>query len=105
MNNELITVEDNNLAFSKEGVKFIKKIQKMKLDLNILEEQLKDTCLKKMEETGQDKLITPDGSFKATYYKATKSKRFDSKKFKTEHPDMYEEYQTESERKAYVRFS
>ena len=102
--NEL-TVIDNKLELLEDGIKQIKKFQKAKLQLDFMEEELKKMFLEKMEETGIDKYTSPDGTFKVTYVPETIAKRFDSTKFKKEHEDLYEEYQTELTRKAYVRMS
>ena len=103
--NKLMIVNNNELELTKDGIKFIKKMQKAKIELAKMEEQLKEMFLNTMEATGKDKYISPDGTFKATYIKATKSNRFDSTRFKKEHEDLYNEYQVSSERKAYVKFN
>ena len=70
-----------------------------------MEEQLKEMFIEKMEANGIDKFISADGTFKATYVKETTSKTFDSKRFKEENPDVYEEYLKETTRKAYIKFN
>lgn len=105
MENELMIINNNELELTKDGIKFIKKVQKAKIELEKMEEQLKEMFLEKMETNGIDKYISPDGTFKATYIKATTSNRFDSTRFKKEHEDLYNEYQVSSERKAYVKFN
>lgn len=105
MNNELVKVENSNLVATEEGIKFIKKVQKAKVQFNMLEEELKNSFKTIMEETGISKYTSPDGTFKATYYQATTQTRFDSKRFKEEQPDLYDEYTTTSDKKAYVKFS
>ena len=105
MENELMIINNNELELTKDGIKFIKKVQKAKIEFEKMEEQLKEMFLEKMETNGIDKYISPDGTFKATYIKATTSNRFDSTRFKKEHEDLYNEYQVSSERKAYVKFN
>jgi hypothetical protein len=105
MENELMIINNNELELTKDGIKFIKKVQKAKIELEKMEEQLKEMFLEKMETNGIDKYTSPDGTFKATYVKATASTRFDSTRFKKEHEDLYSEYQVSSERKAYVKFN
>ena len=98
-------INNNELELTKDGIKFIKKVQKAKIELEKMEEQLKEMFLEKMETNGIDKYISPEGTFKSTYIKATTSNRFDSTRFKKEHEDLYNEYQVSSERKAYVKFN
>ena len=103
--NELVKVEEDKLVLLEEGIKQIKKFQKAKLQLDIMEENLKKMFKDKMEETGIYKYESPDKTFKVTYVAETKSNTFDSKKFKEENPDLYEKYKKETTRKAYVRMS
>lgn len=103
--NKLMILENNELELTKEGIQFIKKLQKAKVEVTKMEEQLKEIFLNKMEENNIDKFISADGTFKATYVKETTSKTFDSKKFKEENPDVYENYLKETTRKAYIKFS
>lgn len=103
--NNLIVLENNELELTKEGIQFIKKLQKAKVEVAKMEEQLKEMFIEKMEANGIDKFISADGTFKATYVKETTSKTFDSKRFKEENPDVYEEYLKETTRKAYIKFS
>lgn len=103
--NDLIKIENNELKLLDEGIKEIKKFQKAKLQLNLMEEKLKKTFLDLMEQTGVTKFTSPDGTFKVTYVAETTSTTFDSKKFKEEEPDLYEKYKKETTRKAYVKLS
>ena len=105
MENNLIIVNDGKLELIEEGIKQIKKFQKAKLQLDLMEEQLKKMFLEKMEETGIDKYTSPDGTFKVTYVAETKSNTFDSKRFKEEKPELYKEYTKETTRKAYIKLS
>lgn len=105
MENELIKIENNEMELTNEGIKFIKKMQKTKIELAKMEEQIKEMFLSKMEENGITKYTSPDGLFKVTYYKSSKTQRFDSATFKKENQDLYNKYLVDSERKAYVKFN
>lgn len=105
MENELMIIENNELELTKEGIKFIKKIQKAKVELAKMEEQLKDMFKEKMEENGIKKYTSPDGTFKATYYEETVANRFDSTKFKKEHEELYNQYLKPSKRSSYIKFN
>ena len=103
--NDLIKIENNELKLLDNGIKEIKKFQKAKLQLDIMEEKIKKTFLDLMEQAGVTKFTSPDGTFKVTYFAETTSTTFDSKKFKEEEPDLYEKYKKETTRKAYVKLS
>lgn len=105
--NKLINVNiyENQLELTNEGIKFIKKLQKAKLELERMESELKAQFLDKMETNGIKNFISNDGTFKVTYVAETTSKKFDSKRFKEEQPDLYNEYLKESTTKSYVRFN
>ena len=105
MNNEIIKVEDNNIVATQEGIKLIKKIQKATVELNMMNEKLKQAFLEKMEDNNIKNYTSPDGTFKVTYYAATTQSRIDSKKLKEEEPTIYEKYTTVSPKKAYVKFN
>ena len=105
MENNLIVVNNNELELTKEGIKFIKKVQKAKVELAKMEEQLKDMFQEQMELNGIKKYTSPDGTFKATYYEETTTNRFDSAKFKKENEELYNKYLVSSTRKAYVKFN
>ena len=105
MENNLIVVNNNELELTKEGIKFIKKVQKAKVELAKMEEQLKNMFQEQMEVSGIKKYTSPDGTFKATYYEETTTNRFDSTKFKKENEELYNQYLVPSTRKAYVKFN
>ena len=105
MENNLIVVNNNEIELTKEGIKFIKKVQKAKVELAKMEEQLKNMFQEQMEVNGIKKYTSPDGRFKATYYKETTTNRFDSTKFKKENEELYNQYLVPSTKKAYVKFN
>lgn len=105
MENELMIVNNNEIELTKEGIKFIKKVQKAKVELAKMEEQLKNMFQEQMEVNGIKKYTSPDGTFKATYYEETTTNRFDSTKFKKRNEELYNQYLVRSTRKAYVKFN
>ena len=50
MENELMIVNNNELELTKEGIKLIKKVQKAKVELAKMEEQLKNMFQEQMEK-------------------------------------------------------
>lgn len=105
MENELMIVNNNEIELTREGIKFIKKIQKAKVELAKMEEQLKNMFQEEMEKNNIKKYTSPDETFKATYYEETTTNRFDSTKFKKENEELYNQYLVPSTRKAYVKFN
>ena len=105
MEKELMIVNDNELELTKDGIKFIKKVQKAKVELAKMEQQLKEMFQEQMEKNNIKKYTSPDGTFKATYYEETTTNRFDSTKFKKENEELYNQYLVPSTRKAYVKFN
>lgn len=105
MENELMIVNDNELELTKDGIKFIKKVQKAKVELTKMEQQLKEMFQEQMEKNNIKKYTSPDGTFKATYYEETTTNRFDSTKFKKENEELYNQYLVTSTRKSYVKFN
>ena len=105
MENNLMIINNNEIELTKEELKFIKKVQKAKVELAKMEQQLKEMFQEQMEVNGIKKNISPDGTFKATYYEETTTNRFDSTKFKEENEELYNKYLVTSTRKAYVKFN
>ncbi|RLK63171.1 endonuclease [Atopobacter sp. AH10] len=71
--------------------------------LEAIEKEAKELLYQKMTEYSIKKWETP--FFVVTRVLPSKSNRFDSKRFKEEHPDIYDEYLTTSERKGYVKLT
>ena len=105
MENNLMIINNNEIELTKDGIKFIKKVQKAKIELAKMEQQLKDMFQEEMEKNNVKKYTSPDGTFKATYYEETTTNRFDSTKFKKENEELYNQYLVPSTRKAYVKFN
>ena len=62
--NKLMIVNNNELELTKDGIKFIKKMQKAKIELAKMEEQLKENFKYLFEETGTNKFVSEDGILK-----------------------------------------
>lgn len=105
MNNNLVNYENNTLGLTADGIKLTKQYLKAKAQVDILGEQLKQCFKENMEQYGVKKFIANDGSLTATYVAETTSNTFDSKRFKEENPDLYNQYLKPTSRKAYVKLS
>lgn len=89
---ELIKIEENGLTYGLDK-NISEKIAEYERQLKNLKEQednLKLAILNEMEEKKLLKVETDDLSI--TYIAPTDRETFDSKAFKTEHQDLYDEY-------------
>lgn len=88
--NEIVKVENGKIEVAKEVVKQIVEFQKVKLEMDLKEKELKKSLKEAMEQCGIKKWIT-DGLC-ATIKDGTTRKSLDTKRLKEELPDVYEEY-------------
>lgn len=93
--NELVSIENGNIVVPTEVVEQIKEFQKVKAKMDIMEKELKEGLKSAMELVGMKKFIINGlcASIKEPYTKTT----VDSKKLKTDYPDIYEECSKVSE--------
>ena len=105
MENEIIKIENGKIEATKELISNIKKVQKAKVALNKIENELKENFKEVMESNGIKKWISPDGSFTVTYVAPTTSTTLDSKKIKEELPEIYQAYSKTSNKAGYVKLS
>lgn len=103
--NELVKIENNKIVVSEDTIKKINKFQKMKLQMDLMQEQLKQEMLNMMEQTGEKKYVSPDGTLIVNYFEERIGTRFDSKTFKEEEPELYKKYEKESITKAFVKIT
>lgn len=101
--NEMIKVENNEIVLAEEVIKELKKFQKAKLKMDLMQEELKEQIKNAMEKYGKDKWISPDGSIVVNYIPETISKRLDQKKLKEEQEDIYNQYLKDTTTKSYVK--
>lgn len=105
MNNELLKIEDNKIVVAEKVIKDINKFQKMKLKMDLMQEELKENLKTAMEQIGADKYISPDGTIVVNYFPERINKRFDSTKLKKDNPELYEEYLKDTTTKDYVKLT
>lgn len=101
--NEMIKIENNEIVLAEEVTKELKKFQKMKLKMDLIQEQLKEEIKNAMEKYGKDKWISPDGTIVVNYIPETISKRLDQKRLKEEQEDIYNKYLKDTTTKSYVK--
>ena len=102
--NEFMTVGtdmDKTIAKLNQYEPMIAHMKKELKKAEKIEKDLKDELYEKMTENNIKKMETP--LLTVTRVLPSTYSRFDSKAFKKDHEDLYEQYQTESERKGHVR--
>lgn len=96
----LVTVENITLlnpSVSKALVEFEKQFK----EIQAKQDELKQRILEEMEAQGIIKVETDDLTI--TYVAPTSRERFDSKKFRKDNPDLYDEYVSISSVKSSIR--
>lgn len=101
--NEMTKFENGDIVVAEEVIKELKKFQKAKLKMDLMQEQLKEEIKNAMEKYGKDKWISPDGSIVVNYISETTSKRLDQKRLKEEQEDIYNQYLKDTTTKSYVK--
>lgn len=97
--NDIILTSDNLLPRTSENQ--IAKVIKQLAELKEKEKALKEALLSEMEKRNIKKLDTP--KLTITYVEATTKETFDTKAFRKDHGDLYDEYANISDVKAYVK--
>ena len=97
--NEIAFTKDNLIPKSAENQ--IVKVVKQLADLKAQEKALKESLLQEMEKRNIKKIDTP--KLTITYVDATTKETFDTKGFRETHRDLYDEYASLSDVKAYVK--
>lgn len=103
--NEMIKVENNEIIVAEEVTKELKKFQKAKLKMDLMQEQLKEEIKNAMEKYGKDKWISPDGSIVVNYFEEKTTKRLDTTKLKEEQEEIYNQYLKDTTTKAFVKIT
>lgn len=94
MENKLVIVKDNEIVIDDNFKEKYKNFKKLQLEMDLIEKDFKAQLKEAMELIGKPKLIQ-DG-FSASIRAGYTTKRFDSKRFEKECPDIYKEYVKES---------
>lgn len=101
--NEMIKFENGYIVIAEEVMKELKKFQKAKLKMDLMQEQLKEELKNAMEKYSIDKWISPDGTIVVNYIPETTSKRLDQKRLKEEQQEIYNQYLKDTTTKSYVK--
>lgn len=87
---ELIKVYGEAAILDGTTAKHIAEFEKMAKDIKAKEDELKKAILTEMESKGIIKLETDELTI--SYVASTDRETFDSKKLRTDNPDLYDEY-------------
>lgn len=99
--NDLITIKDGTALLDVETSAKIAEFERKMKEIKEAEDALKQGILKEMEQKGILKVETEEMTI--SYIAPTDRETFDSKRFKFDHPDMFDEYVKLSPVKASVR--
>lgn len=88
--NDLITIKDGNALLDVETSAKIAEFERKMKEIKEAEDALKQGILKEMEQKGILKVETEEMTI--SYIAPTDRETFDSKRFKFDHPDMFDEY-------------
>lgn len=88
--NDLITIKDGNALLDVETSAKIAEFERKMKEIKEAEDALKQGILKEMEQKGILKVETEEMTI--SYVAPTDRETFDSKRFKFDHPDMFDEY-------------
>lgn len=87
---ELIKIENDKALLNNETSKKIAEFERQMKFIKEKEDELKTSILKEMEDKNIIKVDTDD--LIISYIASSDRESFDSKKFKEEHQDLYDEY-------------
>lgn len=106
MNNEtyeLVKVENNEITIDQKFINDYKEFKKLQLKMELAEKELKEALKEKMQELGKTSLIK-DG-ISIIYKKPSSRTSIDTKRLKTELPEIYESYSKTSDVSASITIS
>ena len=101
--NELVVVEDGEAKIAPLlAYQLVMAEQKIK-EMEAFRNNYKEKILKAMEENGIMKI--ENDVIRINYYPPNTENKFDSKKFKKDHPELAEQYITINDKKSYIKIT
>lgn len=88
--NELVEIKDNEIVVQQEAVQKLKDFQKMKLQMDLMEKELKQGLKEAMEAIGKKDFVIDGLAIK--YKEPYVRKSIDSTRLKKDMPDIYDDY-------------
>lgn len=102
---EMIKIENNEIVLAEEVIKELKKFQKAKLKMDIMQEELKEKLRIVMGKNNINKWVSSDGTISVNYFEEKTSKRLDTTKLKEEESEIYNKYLKDVTTKAFVKLT
>ena len=103
--NEMIRIEEGKIVLAEEIEKELKKFQKTKLKMDIMQEELKEKLRVAMENNGIDKWTSSNGTIIVNYFPEKTTKRLDTTKLKEEQNEIYNQYLKDTTTKSFVKLT
>jgi len=97
----MLQVTEGNAILAQETVDKIVEFEKLAKEIKAKEDELKAQILSQMEAYGVLSIDCPE--LRISYVAGTNREVFDSKEFRKDFPDLYDEYVTLSPTKACIR--
>lgn len=91
---ELVEIKDNEIIVQQEAVKKLREFQKVKLQMDLMEKELKQGLKNAMELIGKKDFVIDGLAIK--YKEPYVRKSIDSTRLKKDLPDIYEDYLKET---------
>lgn len=98
---QLIKIENGSALLNEEVSRRLAEFERMAKEIKEKEDELKQAILDEMEKSRIIKIDT--GEMAISYVSATTKETFQSKEFRKDHPDLYDDYVKISPVKASVR--
>lgn len=102
---EMVKIEIENKILTEEIVKELKKFQKTKLKMDLMQEELKEKLRLAMENNGIDKWVSSDGTIVVNYFPEKITKKLDTTKLKEEQKEIYNKYLKDTTAKSFVKIA
>ena len=83
---ELVKIENNDIQINSDFINKYRNFQKLKLEIDLMEKQVKEELKEAMEETGRTSILL-DG-FSVTYRKGGTRQTIDTKALKEDFPEI-----------------
>lgn len=99
---EIMTIRDGAVLLNEDICSQIAEFERQITAMEEKRAELKKAILEAMEKNNVRSISDERTGIKITYVAATDSETFDKKKFKSDHPDMYDEYVSMKPRASYI---
>ena len=91
------TIEESTIEGSFDMITICEKIKDYNKDIKKIKSKADELRVSIMDTMKEDEIMTYKGSILSTWKKSKGKLKFDLNKFKTDHPELYEEYATQKD--------